>query len=77
MLSSEQPITVKTVLGAIFIYGAVGSTLGVASYSYLEICKKHPLLSVGAGSLVGVKAISFMDIAAIIKRLFNVSNGQK
>jgi hypothetical protein len=69
---STEPITPRAIVAAIVFYGCSGCGLGMIGYEYLG-WKNKPWLVVGCGFLVGVRAIHFEDIKAILRRMLSAN----
>jgi hypothetical protein len=73
LLRTNQPLTVRSVLGTVLFYGSAGCGLGMVSYEYLG-GKNAPWRVIGCGMLVGIKVIQLKDISNLVRRLFGETN---
>ena len=58
MLNSDEPITLRLVLGRVIVGSALSLAAGVALYSVLDI---HPLALAGIGSALGILGLNGVE----------------
>lgn len=68
LLSSDKPITLRTLGKALVYYGVAGCGFAMTGFEYIG-GKEKPWRVIGSAALLGIGAIKMPDVAAIARRV--------